>query len=216
MDGAYHVQIKTKRLQYDFTIHQKYTVIRGDSATGKTSLYRLLELSQRGVVQVSCPVQCLPASALGEDWTFWLQPRRDTILFFDDTDDFVLTDAFAAAARSSDNYFVFLHREPMPHIPYSVHGVYEMKTSGSEHFLEPLYQEDPSSTHPSCTVATDSGSGISNLYQDLLSHGAKGEDMLVLAAGTACGCELDRILGARDYLFPTMRLCLSESAERPL
>ena len=117
MEGRYRVQIKTKRLQYDFTIQQKYTVIRGDSATGKTSLYRLLELAQRGIVQVSCQAACLPASALGMDWTSWLQTRQGSILFFDDPDDFVLTDAFAAAARASDNYFVFCNREPMPRIP---------------------------------------------------------------------------------------------------
>ncbi len=216
MEGRYRVQIKTKRLQYDFTIQQKYTVIRGDSATGKTSLYRLLELAQRGIVQVSCQAACLPASALGMDWTSWLQTRQGSILFFDDPDDFVLTDAFAAAARASDNYFVFCNREPMPRIPYSTYEVYAMRTSGASHFLEPLYREDHTPFPPSCVVSEDCGSRRSHLYKALLARAGTGEDVLVLADGSACGSELDRLLGARDYLFPTMRLRLSASAERPL
>ncbi len=234
MEGTYRVQITTKRLQYDFTIRQKYTCIRGDSATGKTFLYRLLEMSRKGIVQVSCPAECLPASALGEDWSSWIQTTHDAILFFDDTEDFVTSAAFAEAAMHADNYFVFLSREPMERIPYSVRGVYAMKTSGAMHSLEPLYQEDHRPCQPNCIVtegrisgtpfspkfldgkesARVTASGKSTLYKTMLSAAGKGEDVLVLADGGVLGSELDRLLSARDYMYPRMRLCLPESSGR--
>ena len=207
MEGTYRVQITTKRLQYDFTIRQKYTCIRGDSATGKTFLYRLLEMSRKGIVQVSCPAECLPASALGEDWSSWIQTTHDAILFFDDTEDFVTSAAFAEAAMHADNYFVFLSREPMERIPYSVRGVYAMKTSGAMHSFSPKFLDGKES-------ARVTASGKSTLYKTMLSAAGKGEDVLVLADGGVLGSELDRLLSARDYMYPRMRLCLPESSGR--
>lgn len=39
------VKMRTRRVEYDIEIHGKYTLIRGDSATGKTTLYHLAELA---------------------------------------------------------------------------------------------------------------------------------------------------------------------------
>lgn len=38
MKGTYRVTIQNKKIKYDFEIRRNITVIRGDSATGKTTL----------------------------------------------------------------------------------------------------------------------------------------------------------------------------------
>lgn len=38
MRGKHRVIVSTKRLKYDFEIRKNLTIIRGDSATGKTTL----------------------------------------------------------------------------------------------------------------------------------------------------------------------------------
>ena len=38
MKGKHRVVVSTKRLRYDFELRRNLTIIRGDSATGKTTL----------------------------------------------------------------------------------------------------------------------------------------------------------------------------------
>lgn len=43
MKGKHHIVIETARLKYEFDIRRNITVIKGDSATGKTTLVGLLQ-----------------------------------------------------------------------------------------------------------------------------------------------------------------------------
>ena len=43
MKGKYRVVVSTKRLKYDFEIRKNLTIIRGDSATGKTTLVDMIQ-----------------------------------------------------------------------------------------------------------------------------------------------------------------------------
>ena len=38
MKGKHKIVVSTKRLKYEFELHRNLTIIRGDSATGKTTL----------------------------------------------------------------------------------------------------------------------------------------------------------------------------------
>ena len=42
MIGSHHIIVETKKIKYEFEIKRNITVIRGDSATGKTTLIDLL------------------------------------------------------------------------------------------------------------------------------------------------------------------------------
>lgn len=42
MKGKYKIVVSTKRLRYDFEIRRNLTIIRGDSATGKTTLVDMI------------------------------------------------------------------------------------------------------------------------------------------------------------------------------
>ena len=47
MRGQYHIIVQNKRLRYEFDIRRNITIIRGDSATGKTTLYTMIALAAR-------------------------------------------------------------------------------------------------------------------------------------------------------------------------
>ena len=43
MKGIHKVSVSTKRLRYDFELRRNLTIIRGDSATGKTTLVDMIQ-----------------------------------------------------------------------------------------------------------------------------------------------------------------------------
>ena len=43
MKGRHRVIIQNKRVKYDFEVRRNITVIRGDSATGKTTLVEMIQ-----------------------------------------------------------------------------------------------------------------------------------------------------------------------------
>ena len=63
MKGKYNIFVQNNRLRYDFVISRNITIIRGDSATGKTTLLELLEAYDRdgdsSGVLVKCDVPCV-------------------------------------------------------------------------------------------------------------------------------------------------------------
>ena len=42
MKGKYHFKVRSKRALFDFTIRRNITILKGDSATGKTTLLHML------------------------------------------------------------------------------------------------------------------------------------------------------------------------------
>ena len=43
MKGIHRVVIQNKRIRYDFELRRNLTVLRGDSATGKTTLIEMVQ-----------------------------------------------------------------------------------------------------------------------------------------------------------------------------
>ena len=42
MKGSYRIIVQNKRIRYDFEIRRNITIIKGDSATGKTTLIDMI------------------------------------------------------------------------------------------------------------------------------------------------------------------------------
>ena len=63
MRGKYHIVVQNKRLRYELNIRRNITMIRGDSATGKTTLINLLE--QEAVLGESSGVEVFCVRSLG-------------------------------------------------------------------------------------------------------------------------------------------------------
>lgn len=143
MRGKYHIVVQNNRLRYELDIRRNITIIRGDSATGKTKLINLLEqaaaLGESSGVEVLCERPCRTLG--GNDWKLVLPSLHGQILFLDEENKFVRSQDFAAAVKASDNYFVIVTREDLPNLPYSVDEVYGIHASGKYHDLKRTYNE---------------------------------------------------------------------------
>lgn len=143
MKGKYHIIVQNKRLRYEFDIKRNITIIRGDSATGKTTLYEMISFAARqgdsSGVDVRCEKKCRTLDEL--DWKLVLPTLHDCIIFLDEDNLFLKTADFARLAKDSDNYFVIITREDLPNLPYSVEEIYGIHTSGKYHDMKRIYNE---------------------------------------------------------------------------
>ena len=70
MKGKHKVVIKNNRLHYEFEIKRNITIIKGDSATGKTTLINMIrQFTNLGIpvgIELVCDVPCRVLE--GIDW----------------------------------------------------------------------------------------------------------------------------------------------------
>lgn len=122
MKGKYRIVVQNNRLRYELTVRRNITIVRGDSATGKTTLINLIDqaaaLGEGSGVEVTCDRPC--RTLRGNDWNLILPNLHEQIIFLDEENKFVKSQEFASAVKSSDNYFVIITREDLPNLPYSV------------------------------------------------------------------------------------------------
>jgi hypothetical protein len=132
MKGMHHIVIQNKRIRFAFSIKRNITIIRGDSATGKTTLFSMIEeygnLGKDSGVQIQCDKACVAIS--GKYWQETLENIHDSIVFVDEDSKFLKTKDFAKRIRNSDNYYVLITRENLPALPYSVEEIYGIHCSG--------------------------------------------------------------------------------------
>lgn len=144
MKGSYKVKVSRKRgTTFEFTVRRNITIVRGDSGTGKTTLYDMVadytRLGDRSGVTVQCERPCVALTDI--DWRNQLAGIAGSILFIDEGMEDLPTEDFARAVRDSDNYYVIFTRSELPCLPYSVNEIYRIKTSGKFHSLVPMYKE---------------------------------------------------------------------------
>ena len=103
MKGKYKVSVENNRLHYEFEIKQNITIIRGDSATGKTTLVNMLRQAQKfgasSGIDLICEVPCKILE--GENWKLILENAADTIFFIDNGNAFINTVEFAEAVKKA-------------------------------------------------------------------------------------------------------------------
>ena len=222
MKGIHKVVVGTKYLKYEFELRRNLTIIRGDSATGKTTLVDMIRThmndGESGPVTLNCDKGCYVVE--GNLWKGQLDNIQDSIVFIDEGNEFVKTKDFARAIQQTDNYYVIVTREGLPALPYSVEEVYGIRTSGKYGSLKQSYHsfyriypdsttekikpekiltEDSNSGYQFfdavCTehqMQCDTANGKSNVFSYLKAH--RNEKILVIADGAAFGPEMDRVL----------------------
>ena len=144
MKGRHHIVIESPRLKYEFDVKRNITIIKGDSATGKTTLIELLNdyrSEEDSAVQVSSDVPCRVFADNSPTWQQALEIIRDSIVFIDEDNTFIRTREFAGLLKKSTNYFVLITREALTELPYSIHEIYGIRTTGKFHFPEQIYHE---------------------------------------------------------------------------
>lgn len=131
MKGKHSIVVRNRRVQFALELERNITVIRGDSATGKTTMLGMLrdyeELGAQSGVAVQCDKPCRTLTS--RDWESQLSRMKDSIVFVDEGNAFVSSRAFAQAICGSSNYYVLITRESLYQLPYSVEAVLELRTT---------------------------------------------------------------------------------------
>lgn len=223
MKGKYLITVKNNVLRYQFEIRRNITIIKGDSATGKTTLIDMIreyyENGEQSGIILQCDKTCVVLE--GRQWKILLENIHDSIVFIDEGNQFITTDEFSSELKRSDNYYVIVTREGLPNLPYSVEEIYGIKTSGKYGTLQQTYQEfyhiygeQKSSIpfSPDIIIVEDSNAGyefFENVAEDkcweTISAGEKSnickllkeydnKKILIIADGAAFGAEMDRVM----------------------
>ena len=132
MKGKYHIIVQNNRVKFEFDIKRNITIIRGDSATGKTTLMNLVEtyerLGEESGISISCKRECKTLN--NSNWESVMAQNKECIIFIDEETRIVKSTEFAEAIKNSDNYYVIITRENLPNLPYSVEEIYGIHSSG--------------------------------------------------------------------------------------
>lgn len=133
MKGTYTIRIRSNRIVFTLDIQRNITIIRGDSATGKTTFIEMLQayerLGKQSGVTVQSEKECHVLTDY--DWEDRFPRISNSIVFVDEGNRFVSSPAFARAIMGSDNYYVLITRENLYQLPYSVDAVLKLKTTTS-------------------------------------------------------------------------------------
>lgn len=223
MKGKYLITIKNNVLQYQFEIRRNITIIKGDSATGKTTLIDMIreyyDNGEQSGVTLHCKKTCVVLE--GRQWKVLLENIHDSIVFIDEGNQFITSDEFSTVLKQSDNYYVIVTREALPNLPYSVDEIYGIKSSGKYGSLQQTYQEfyriygDVNNSvqfNPDIVIVEDSNAGYDffnavaeNKHWKALSASGKSNiykllkeydssKILIIADGAAFGSEMERVM----------------------
>lgn len=228
MKGRYRVIVRNSSVRYDFEIRRNITIIKGDSATGKTTLVDMIrEYYENGIssgIEITCDKTC--AVVEGRDWKAVLDTMKERIIFIDEGNSFVKSTEFARAVQKSDNYFVIVTREGLESLPYSVEEIYGIRESGKYATIKQTYNEFYriygtgallEKVIPAKVIVEDSNAGYEffcGLSQDKewnvesvdgksnvfgkILGNEEGKTVLVIADGAAFGSEMDRMMKLLD------------------
>lgn len=143
MRGIHHMVVQNGSLKYEFDIKRNITILKGDSATGKTTLVEMIqEYLINGMdsgVNFSCDVPCRVLT--GNLWKEQLAEIVNSIVFIDEGNRFVKSVEFAETIKKSSNYYVIVTRENLEMLPISVDEIYGIRSSGKYGALVPVYHE---------------------------------------------------------------------------
>lgn len=241
MKGKYDITVKSRRIQYKFTVLRNITVLRGDSATGKTTLIDMIaayqENGEASGVTVQCKKQCTVLT--GIRWQENLAMIHDSIVFIDEGDKFVASEDFARAVKNTDNYYVIATRASLFNLPYSIKEIYGIKNVSGNRYqgtkrlyaeFYPLCRVDNELTaKPDLVITEDSKSGYQFFDNYFSEYGIKCisaeskakiyneliereyNTVLVIADGAAFGPEIERVLSLKNA--KNIMLFLPESFE---
>lgn len=178
------VHIKTNRLEYKFEINGKYTLIKGNSATGKTTFYDLVLAmnSNPAAVQNLSAAKVIAVPAVFEN--FRVEQFSNCILVIDEDCTLFNRKDAASIFMGSNNYFIIINRSlKINYLPVHVDNVFAIKSSGKFHTLERIYHRYSLENMcvPEVIITEDSRSGFLFL-RDFLTKYLKKNDILITPA----------------------------------
>ena len=182
MRGTHTIRVENHFVRYDFAVRRNLTIVRGDSATGKTQLINMLLEYGDGSSDNGVTLVCdKPCYVLADDrnWRLILANTKETIVFIDEEHEFITSQDFADAVKGSSNYYVLITRNRLPMLPYSVEEIYGIHVSGRYNSLRQTYNEfyrlygrtvPKENVHPKRIITEDSNSGF-DFFSDMNRSG---------------------------------------------
>ena len=243
MKGRIEIRVSNSRASFHFTLERNITIVRGDSGTGKTTLYDMIaehtRLGKDSGVQIAAACACVALTDL--DWQNQLRHTQGSAVFIDEGATYLSSKEFAAAIRDTDNYYVIFNRENLHELPYSVEEIYEIKTSGKYHTFQKVYKRREGYVYsvangrkkaPANVVLTEDTHAGYEFYQHLYDGTAihsetagsnsgifswlqahHSQGVFVIADGAAFGAEMDRVMKLQKQYPGEITVCLPESFE---
>jgi hypothetical protein len=156
-------KLKTINNSYAFEmmIREKLTLIRGDSATGKSTLIdRLLSAdTNASPYKVECSLPYIALNSNHYGWRRVLQDEENAIIFMDEGFSGFYSTEFTELVFKSNNYFVFTTRQEFPSLNYDIRELYLMRNQKKLWYLEPMYKCDEKLVKPELIITEDSKGG---------------------------------------------------------
>lgn len=132
------VSIYTELIEYQLNINNKYTWIKGDSGTGKTTLVNLIARSLTdSFIVVKSPYKCV-ALYPNEDIT----KINNSIIFIDEEHPILNNNNASQLFKNTSSFIVIVSRELSKYlIPLSIDSFLEIKNDGKVNRTSPIYQK---------------------------------------------------------------------------
>ena len=177
MKGIKRIRISNRVARYDFELRRNITVVRGDSGTGKTTLFNMVadytRNKEQSGVNISAPCPCVALT--DTNWEAQLRDIHESVVFIDEESDhnYLSSKDFARAVQNSDNYYVLITRVNLHDLPYSVEEIYEIKASGKFHKFRNIYSSkfaggylhDEQPTQPFNVIVTEDAKSGFQFFQ---------------------------------------------------
>lgn len=225
MKGNVRVVVSTKKLRYELNLRRNITILQGDSASGKTTLIQIISDYQSGRTgpgtEIVCDRKCIVLAGDAEGAIMRLKSLTEAVVFVDEQESFLYSKAFSKAVLASGCYFVFVTRDGLNMLPYSVNEIYYLKNSGyyqnTRQVYNSMYQVYPEAEmnkkiEPSLILTEDSNAGYemyeaigqdikvpcdsaggkSNIAKYILAN--KEEQILAIVDGAAFGADMQSVM----------------------
>ena len=140
-----NIDIKSSRFEFNMTVNQKITVIRGNSGKGKSTFAKAAEdVSGAYKVSVSDSKYRLEVPS-NKDWYRTISrniEHKDKCIYVIDDADYVTTKEFASLFKEDKySFYILINRfaglsiRSMSQLPFDIDEVYEFKADGKKHWL---------------------------------------------------------------------------------
>lgn len=183
MLGKYNVLFTTGKCSYDFEIKRKYTILSGDSATGKSEfiegIKNHLERMEDNVnaelfSTLSCKLDIVVFDrSVYKKIGFEFISKGNLLVLIDERDiDFLVRNCKLNCLSEYDNYYIIACRDhiKISCLPFSVDEIYEINTSDKKYpmsdksvfksKLYPIYYSDVEYLKPDIILTEDRKSGF--------------------------------------------------------
>lgn len=176
MNGKVKITVSNSNFDFVLTFDRNVSFIRGDSGTGKSFVYSVIEDAVGGVgganISVTPSVRVIPLphrTMLGSayNWYDIIHAEHNVVFIIDEESDCFSGKPvnFSTAIKGTDNYYVLINRKNMYDMPYSVEAIYELHNEVSPYTSKVIitnkgmYSNCSKAFSPDVVVTEDSGSG---------------------------------------------------------